>query len=659
MDGGMRLMHNHFFAIMYRPNADGSSEERMVAPIGSANTATRMRARLLSVALSSLLLGFFTLALLLLPLHFVSYAEANAFFDSYVAVHGAQGNVRNYLTEEAYNRFVGRLPIAAFVFGICWVTLALFKHKLQLFLLDIPSESSGIWNSIRRQFRGGTETALEISAVFIVFGIGVFLRLRHLGRPVRFDEAWTYIDFASRPLVLALSRYPAPNNHLLNTLLIHFSTRLFGNTIFGLRFPALAVGCLVILAAWFVTRHLYGSAAGILAAGCVAVLPTFIEFSINARGYALQWLSILGFIWFAVVLQENPSLRTAWLGLVVAAVAGIYSIPTTLLAVSGIFGWMLASTLADGKVAELNDLMRKLSLASVSIGLLSILLYIPPIVVSGPETLAAQNVVSWQRQGDFVEGLKHMRQCAWLYWTEGVPTGVLWILFGGLLIGLLFHHKVSKQRVPVTIVFCLLAVIFALTLHVFGFPRVWSYLLLSAVMTASAGLSLALRYLAGQSRIRLVALAGATSVAIVVFVAMGLLKHRVLFTTDETVTIIDADEIVHFLSTELRPGDSLVSNAIIEYELLRRDPRLYRSLALTSPQGGVGDARVVAVMLKNTGSTELCGMSERVARQVVQDTADPATLAGLIDLRAYTRPQIRAKFLTSTVYSLERKPTTQ
>jgi hypothetical protein len=629
----------------------------MVASIGSANSATRMRARLLSVALSSLLLGLFTLALLLLALHFVSYAEAKAFFDSYVRVHGAQGNVRNYLTVEAYNRFAGGLTIAACIFGICGVTLALFKRKLQLFLLDIPSEWSGIWKSIQRQFRGGTETALEISAVFIVFGIGIFLRLRYLGRPVRFDEAWTYIVFASRPLIFGLSRYSAPNNHLLNTLLIHFSTRLFGNTLFGLRFPALAVGCLVILAAWFVTRHLYGSAAGILAAGCVAVLPTFIEFSINARGYALQWLSILGLLWFAALLLENSSLRTAWLGLVVAAVAGFYSIPTTLLAVGGVFVWMLASTLAAGKVAELSELVRKLSLAGVSIGLLSMLLYVPPIVVSGPETLAAQNIVSWQRQSDFAEGLKHMGQCAWLYWTEGVPKGVLWILFGGLLIGLLFHHKVSKQRVPITIVFCLLAVIFALALHVFGFPRVWSYLLLSAVMTASAGLSLSLRYLAGQSRIRLVALAGATSVVIAVFVAMGLLKYGVLFTTDETVTIIDADEIVHFLSTELRPGDFLVSNHIIEYELLRRDPRLYRSLALTSPQDNVGEARVVAVMLKNTGSTELCGMSERIARQVVQDTADPATLAGLIGLGAYTRPQIRAKFLTSTVYSLERKLT--
>ena len=38
-----------------------------------------------------------------------------------------------------------------------------------------------------------------------------------------------------------------------------------------------------------------------------------------------------------------------------------------------------------------------------------------------------------------------------------------------------------------------------------------------------------------------------------------------------------------------------------------------------------------------------------------QDTADPGTLAGQIDLNAYTPPQVLAKFVTSTVYSLERR----
>lgn len=93
-------------------------------------------------------------------------------------------------------------------------------------------------------------------AVFIVFAVGVFLRVWHVRRAIRFDEAWRYAEFASKPLVLGLSNYRAPNNHLLNTLLVHFSTRLFGNSVFGLRFPALAAGCLVIVASWFVTRTL-------------------------------------------------------------------------------------------------------------------------------------------------------------------------------------------------------------------------------------------------------------------------------------------------------------------------------------------------------------------------------------------------------------------
>jgi hypothetical protein len=385
-------------------------------------------------------------------------------------------------------------------------------------------------------------------------------------------------------------------------------------------------------------------------------LPTFIEFSINARGYALQWLFILGVIWFGVLLHENPSLKTAWLGFVIAGVAGMYTIPTMLIPVGGVVLWMLASRLADKKAAEMYGLVGKLCLAGLAIGLLSILLYVPPLLVAGPGALLAKGVVAWQQEGDFVEGFAHMGQCAWVQWTEGVPAGALWILFGGLVIGLLFHRAVCGHRVPMTIALWLSAAIFAWARHVFAFPRVWSYLLLSAVMTASAGLALALTYLAGHSRIRRLVLAGITSIALAVFVGVGLIKQGALFTTNETGTITDADQIVHFLSTELRPGDSLIGNAIIDYELFRRNPKLYDSLS--NPQDA---ARVVAVVIKGTGNTELCRANEVAARlaAVAQDPADPASLAGRIDLRAYAPPQIRATFLTSTVYAFERRPKTE
>jgi hypothetical protein len=577
--------------------------------------------------LTVLMLGFLALAVLLLSLNFVSFDKAKTFCDWYLAAHGIPERNRSYFTEEIYNNLGERLPIIAGVFGVCAATLGLFRERLVRFLLAIPAEWPGIRNSLRNPFQARAETVLEIFAVVLVFAVGIFLRLWHLGRAVRVDEAWTYVEFASRPLVLALSNYRAPNNHLLNTLLVHFSTRLFGNTLYGLRFPAFVAGCLVIVASWFVTRALYGQIAGILAAGCVAALPTFIEFSVNARGYALQWLSVLAMTWLSAVLQENPSLKVGWVGFVLAGVAGVYSIPTTLIAIAGVFAWMLVSTFADGGSGKLKSLSGRVALAGSAIGLLSILLYVPPFFVRGSGPLMAKEVVMWQ-QSNFVGGLKEMGRSAWRQWSEGVPAGLLAILFGGLMIGLLFSRKIRGHRVLLTVALCLSAAIFVWVRHVFGFPRVWSYLLLSAVMTACGGLSLVLSSLAGRSQLRRVVLAGAISVTLAVFVGAGVIKERALFTSTETGRIPEADQIVDFLLGELRTGDSLVSNPVIEYELLRRNPKLYNSLR-----------------------------KPREAERLVAVVYELATLATRpdLDLQSYTPPQVRAKFLTSTVYFLERR----
>ena len=67
---------------------------------------------------------------------------------------------------------------------------------------------------------------------------GAGLRLAFLFQPMVHDEAVTYVYFASRPLGFALSYYPFPNNHLLNTLLVKASTGIFGNSPPALRLPA-------------------------------------------------------------------------------------------------------------------------------------------------------------------------------------------------------------------------------------------------------------------------------------------------------------------------------------------------------------------------------------------------------------------------------------
>ena len=611
-------------------------------------------ARIIGVLLNTLILLFLALTLLLLSLHFVSYAKAKTFFDLHIAAHDVLRNGKGYLTEQDHNRLFRRLPIAAGVIGISGFTLILFRRKLTRFLIDIPPEWTGLRFSFSDQLHELLETRVETGAVFTVFAIGIFLRAWHVRRAIRFDEAWTYLEFASKPLVLGLSNYRAPNNHLLNTLLVHFSTALLGNSPFGIRFPALAAGCLVILASWFVPRALYGRLAGIFAAGCIAALPTFIEFSVNARGYALQWLAILGMIWLGYVLQEQPSLKMGWLGFVLIAVMGVYTIPTTLIPIAGVFAWMSLSTLVDGTVNDCKTISKNIVLAGLAIAMMSALLYVPPLIVRGLGAVMAKDVVEWQ-QPEFVEGLQNLARCAWVHWTEGLPRTILWILFGGFAVGLLFHGKICKSQmsrnpVSITIALWIPAAIFVWAHHVFAFPRVWSYLLLSAAMTASAGLSLVPALVVRHSQPGQVVFAGLASIGLAAVIGAGVIKHYALLTTNETGTIIDADQIVDFLSADLHPGDSLVSNAIIQYQLLRRRPQLYHSLA--DPKQA---AHLVAVVVKSTGATEVCTPEENRALMAAQDTADPAALASQINMSAYTPPRVLAKFLTSTIYSLDRR----
>lgn len=610
------------------------------------------RIRFLSAFFTVLALGFLALAALLVPLFFVSFEKAKAFFDWCVAAHGIPGN---YITHfiEAYNSRLESIPIVSGAFGVCAITLALFKEKLARFLLEIPAEWPGVRNSFRSQFQGGAGTVVEVSAVILVFAAGIFLRIRHLGRAVRFDEAWTYMEFASRPLVVAVSNYHVPNNHLLHTVLVHFSTRLFGHTLFGLRFPAFVIGCLVILVSWFVTRALYGQLAGILAAGCVAALPTFIEFSVNSRGYALQWLFILIAIWLAATLVKNPSSRIGWLGFVLAGVAGVFTIPTTLIALAGIFAWMLVATLAVGESGRIRDLSASAARAGLAIGLLSTLLYVPALLARGPQFLMAKKDVAWQ-QRDFTGGLVGMVQCVWIEWTAGVPAGVLWVLLGGFAIGLAFSRRIGGRLASLSIALWLSSGLFILVRHVFAYPRVWSYLLLSVVMTACGGLSLVLAWLAGQSPLRRVALAGVVSVGLAVLVSAGVIKQRVLFTSIETGRILDADQIVDFLMGELRPGDFLETNSLIEYELLRRNPKLFYSLT-KNPEEAHRVLAVVAKSVSGGGVGEMCRPEELTASWAAQETADPARLATELDLQPYMPPQVRAKFLSSTVFSFERR----
>src|SRR3954452_7686344 len=104
----------------------------------------------------------------------------------------------------------------------------------------------------------GEDSRLETAALIAIVVVGVAVRLGFLSRPMQLDEAYTYNEYASKPILDGLSWYTLPNNHLLNTLLVHVSTVTFGNEPWAVRLPAFVAGVLLIPATFAMVARLCG-----------------------------------------------------------------------------------------------------------------------------------------------------------------------------------------------------------------------------------------------------------------------------------------------------------------------------------------------------------------------------------------------------------------
>ena len=60
------------------------------------------------------------------------------------------------------------------------------------------------------------------AGLLVVIALGFGLRLAYLDRSMRFDEALTYVAYASKNIPTIIADYSQPNNHIFNTLFMHF-----------------------------------------------------------------------------------------------------------------------------------------------------------------------------------------------------------------------------------------------------------------------------------------------------------------------------------------------------------------------------------------------------------------------------------------------------
>ena len=119
-----------------------------------------------------------------------------------------------------------------------------------------------------RIFRIYSQPALLAGAVIVAS----LLCLQTLSGSLGHDEAYTLQPFASQPYERIITSYPAPNNHILHSLLVRCSVQLLGTETWSARFPALVAGILAAPLIFVLGRSLFlNPQTGLVASGGVRV----------------------------------------------------------------------------------------------------------------------------------------------------------------------------------------------------------------------------------------------------------------------------------------------------------------------------------------------------------------------------------------------------
>jgi hypothetical protein len=360
--------------------------------------------------------------------------------------------------------------------------------------------------------------------VGVVTLAAVAVRIPFASQPMRYDEALTFNEFASRPLYYGLSFYPEPNNQLLNTLLMHLAYVVFGNQPWVLRLPALLGGVLLVPATYWLASELFSSRPAPFAAVLVGVSSYLVEYSTNGRGYTLQALCFV--VMLGLIVRRRLVLAAG------VAALGAYAVPTMLYGVIIAGVWLLVCRARWREVLTFGLLT----------GLLVTLLYLPVILISGPDTLVANRFVLPLELSVLPSELARSLAQTWAFWNRDIPLPLAALLPIGF--ALATFKQARNREIPVGVLAPLACLLMVLVQRVAPFERVWLFLLPLYFSYAAAGLA---RFVDGR-------LLGVVFGGVMGYVT---LTSGSILSSTETGVFPDAEAVTQTLAPRLAPDDAV------------------------------------------------------------------------------------------------------
>ena len=402
---------------------------------------------------------------------------------------------------------------------------------------------------------------IVLAAIVVV---GIASRIYYLNRPVRYDEAYTFLHFATEPFSQAASNYFAPNNHLLHTILVRFAYLLFGTAPWIIRLPAFVAGVMIIPASYLAARLHYNKEVALLTSALVVSTFPLLFHSVNARGYTIVCLCFVLLLSLATYLNRSCN----WLGwclFIVLSVAGFYTIPIFVLPFSAVWIWLFVSVIIERREKSLRKKwLGYLVGASVLILVGVILAYTPVFLNSGISAVTANEFISSQGFEYFLSELPDKLQQTWNVWNTGIPVVPVRIfMLCALGLGLVFHRQVSPYKIPLFIVTLFVSLAVLSVRSVVPPIRVWLFLLPVYLITVSAGcfwLYVQLTRWLKTSKKCLDLSWGMFCILVCLYFCLDIWQTKAIHRPSETVLLPRVDEVASLLMTSLEPGDNVLTN---------------------------------------------------------------------------------------------------
>jgi Dolichyl-phosphate-mannose-protein mannosyltransferase len=382
------------------------------------------------VALRAVAVSCFCAALLLLTFSLNSFEQMRG-----LAVSSVSPAYRDRFTPGLYHKIVLSLWLGSAALGMLGVSIWISTQQFAAACAGVAGALRDVYNAARQGVRDlRADGVLHWAPLLIVVVWGIALRLRFYFEPLRHDEVYTFLHYASRPLFIGIAYYTA-NNHLLNTLLMHMSTALFGNAPWALRLPTLTAGLLLIPISYAAVRCFAGRNAGLLATALVSGSSALIEFSFNARGYMLS--ALLFTAGTGLICLNRRGVRRALVLLPPTAALMMYSVPTMVYAVSGMFLCLLI----------MREKVRRVVAAGIATALITGLLYLPVLATVGPAAISHNQWVAPIPRASWGPALVREARGLWTYWALDMPAPISLLIAAGLVFAFV-SRKIRRQTGP-------------------------------------------------------------------------------------------------------------------------------------------------------------------------------------------------------------------